>query len=72
MTTLELKTTARRGCLTMWAKIWKATKIVYVLGFSVYFAVAGIRASRIPYFSDWLYYMAFQAIYAVLWPVAIL
>jgi hypothetical protein len=56
----------------MWAKIWKATKIVYVLGFSVYFAVAGIRASRIPYFSDWLYYMAFQAIYAVLWPVAIL
>ena len=54
----------------MRAKIWSTARKVYVLGILVYFAVAGVRALTIPLFSEWLSFMAFHAMYALVWPIA--
>jgi hypothetical protein len=56
----------------MRAKIWKGLRKIYVLGILIYFAGSGVRALQIPSFSDWLYYMGFHALYAFVWPIAIL
>ena len=55
----------------MRAKIWKGLKKIYALGILVYFAGSGVRALQIPDFSDWLYYMCAHALYAFVWPIAL-
>jgi hypothetical protein len=56
----------------MRAKIWKGIRKIYAFGILVYFAGSGVRAVRIPSLSDWLYYMGFHALYAFVWPIAIM
>ncbi len=54
------------------ATVWKKIKVIYAAGALVYFIGGVVVAFRIPYFSDWLLYVVFQALYALIWPIVIL
>jgi hypothetical protein len=42
--------------------VWKKIKVIYAVGALVYFIGGLVVASRMPYFSDWLLYVVFQAL----------
>jgi hypothetical protein len=53
------------------AELQKAVGQVYRLGILAYFAAAGVQATSIPYFSNWLSYMSHHAVYALAWPIVV-
>jgi hypothetical protein len=55
-------------------KTWwgKTIEWVYIGGYFLYLGAAGVSAWPHMTFSEWQYYMLFQAFYAIIWPIILL